>query len=208
MVSSSSGLPFLDKVNVIEVSSTGQTHVYSDYGVTIVIPDNAVPQNMTVHLEISVKLYGPFVYLKNKVPISPVLWICFQEAVELQRPLTIYLSHFLNLNSASELSGNIIIGKATHKLDERSQFVFEQLNVPVELSSSLSCGVFQTNHCCFLCLQAGKKIVESPLSIAYCMSIIEEVVKDRHVYNFCLTFEHQACLKVCIDTLYSNHATV
>ena len=163
---------------------------------TIIIPTNAVPQNTIAHLEVAVIMYGPFVYLQDKAPISPVLWICFQEDIQLQKPLEIHLPHFLNLSSGSELDGQIVVGKATHKLNKEQEFVFEELlNVPVELGPD-SCGIFRTDHCCCLCLHAGKKLVEDPRNSSYCINIIEYMEEMNHTYDYCLTFKEENCFKV------------
>ena len=186
----------MDEVKTIEVSSAGHEYVDHDHGVIIIIPKNAVPWDMVAHLEVAVLMYGPFVYLQDKAPISPVLWICFQEDVQLQKPLEIHLPHFLNLSSGNVLDEQVIVGKAAHKLNSKQEFVFEELlNVPVELGPN-SRGIFNTNHCCCLCLHAGKKVVEDPHNSSYCVNIIEDNEEMKHIYNYCLTFKHKTCFKV------------
>ena len=143
-------------------------------------------------------VYGPFVYLQGKAPISPVLWICFQEHVELQKSLEIHLPHFLNVSSDSELDGQIVVGKATHNLNNKRQFVFEELlNVPVEVGPK-NCGIFHTNHCCCFCLHAGKEFVEDPHNASYSMNIVECKEEMHPTYDYCLTFKEKNCFKVYI----------
>ena len=151
---------------------------------------------MIAHMQVGVNIYGPFVYIQDKAPISPVLWICFWEDVELHIPLEIHLPHFLNLSSGSKLDGQVVVGKATHKLNNKQEFIFEEMfNVPVELGPK-NCGMFRTNHCCCYCLHARKKEVEDPNNASYCMNIIEDNEQRSHIYHYCLTFKQKTCFKV------------
>ena len=125
------------------------------------IPEDAVPPNTTIHFNVAIAapFDGQFLFPNNRVPISPILWLCVQKGGTFIKPIQIHLPHYLNLTSDGHINHDILVGKATHKCNEGSKFVFKQLDVSLQLDS-LTHGVFSTSHCCFLCLNAGKEIVK------------------------------------------------
>ena len=86
-------VPFLSQVEVLTCDSSGCEYYNYNHGIMLRIPDDAIPPGMVIHLEVAVALYGPFQFPDGSCPISSILWLCFQENVELRKPIDIILPH-------------------------------------------------------------------------------------------------------------------
>lgn len=75
----------------------GTEYIIDDHDITLRIPEGAVPVGESIKFEIGVVLYDPFIFPENTRPISPIVWLCIQEDIELKKvkPIQLILPHFL-----------------------------------------------------------------------------------------------------------------
>ena len=209
-----SSVPFVDPVTVLEFDSSGKECTNISHDITLKVPENAIPHGLVTHFELAVALYGPFQFSNDRRPISPILWICPQEDIVLQKPIEIVLPHVLNNGLTNEDISHygLQFYKADHtdyivKPNGRRQYAFRPLNDDMQFISDKdeSFGILRTTHCCFLCITAMQN-AELSQDMAqkkgYCLSCIECLhspftnVPPRDIVYFCTSFFLKTCLTV------------
>lgn len=85
-------VPFLCHT-VLEFDYKGLEYTNTDHGIALRIPEGAVAAGEKVHLEFSVAIYGPFGFPPNMLPISPIVWLCLMEKIDLKKPFEIAIPH-------------------------------------------------------------------------------------------------------------------
>ena len=207
-------VPFVDPVTILEFDSSGKECTNISHDITLKVPENAIPQGSVIHFEVAVALYGPFKFPESRRPISPILWICPQEDIILQKPIEIVLPHILsNGLTAEDISCyDLKFYKADHtdyitRSNGRLQYNFKPLNGDMQFvcERDQSFGILQTTHCCFLCITAVQNAELShdmAQKKGYCLSCIECLqspyanVPPRDIVYFCTSFFLKTCLKV------------
>ena len=111
----------------------------------------AIPQGVTAHVEMGVALYGPFSFADGCQPVSPILWFCTQEGIELKLPMTVKLPHTV----MEEQGIKLVFAKTKHFKDSSDKFLFKKIHSKIEKGHR--CGTLTTKHHCFLCIQAEAK---------------------------------------------------
>ena len=193
-------VPFLHH-HLLECDDQGQEYTIKDHDITLRVPERAVAKGEKVHFEIGVAMYGPFMFLENVQPISPIIWLCILEDVQLKKPFKLILPHFLTDLSQEQLHCyEIEFAKADHTFAE-AQTRYYKFNrhesEPLFASSgSRSYGVLNTSHCCFYCLQANKT-PKLARDAGYCLARIERLLSRRRseVY-FTVVYMLKTCVKV------------
>ena len=214
-------VPFLGQVKVLEFNSYGGEYKSNHHDITIKIPNGAISQGQTVHVEVAVALYGPFQFSDGKRPISPILWLCPQEDVIFQKPITIVLPHMLTDVCNKDIDNfGIQFAKADHT-DYRmtptgkKEYVFKPYKSEVELQlhSGRHCAILKVDHCCFLCLEMKKqnKVIpeiarQMAKKIGYFIHCVEclqspyrSISPPRDVIHFCVTFMLPTCMRVSVQ---------
>ena len=199
--------PFIDPVEVIACDHRGIRHTLTDQDITLDIPEGAVPKERVVHLELAVALYGPFSFPANTRPISPILWLCPQEEVEIKSPIRVTLPHFVTGVSEEELSKlGVTFAKADHndysgsKESRNVTFNFQTHSEQSNFFSTetQSFGTLETRHCCYLCITA-QQCPELARQAGFYFSRIDYVTKSStYVTNFCVSFYLPSCIRVCL----------
>lgn len=203
----SAQVPFLC-YHLVECDYHGKEYTVEDHDITIRIPKEAIPKGKKTHIEIAVTMYGPFKFIGNVQPISPILWLCLEENSVLSKPLQVVLPHFLiGLDDDEEKAQyhQVTFAKADHGKytiqDDQMTYHFQPCeshdSEPYFASSgNKSYGVLLTKHCCFYCLQANKAH-NLATDAGYCLARIESFVtqKRSEIYLSAVYFL-PTCLKV------------
>ena len=200
-------VPFLTQVKVLTCDSSGCEYYNYDHDITLRIPGDAIPPGMVIHLEVAVALYGPFQFPDGSCPISPILWLCIQENVDLRKPIDIILPHLLT--DAKNIG--IRFAKADHKqyaTDEfgRNQYIFEPLETAFK-ERNQNYGILSTQHCCLLCITSNDPQIspDFALKAGYYLWCIEKpsshslTSRARDTLHFCATFCLPTCREVSIQ---------
>jgi hypothetical protein len=198
-------VPFLNQVEILTCDSSGCDYYNCHHGITLRIPDDAIPPGMIIHLEVAVALYGPFQFPDGSCPISPILWFCIQENVNLRKPIDVILPHFLtDVNNFG-----ICFAKADHTkqyaTDESGQnyYAFKPLETAfiAYKERNQNYGILPTQHCCFLCITSNDPQIspDFALKAGYYLWCIEKpsshspTSRARDTLHLCATF----CLPTC-----------
>ena len=184
-------------------------HSDSDLGLCIDIPAGAIPEDLQLRLEVGMSLFGPFKFQPNSSPISPILMLCPQEDIALQKPIKITLPHILDglVDSDVEALG-IRVTKADHQflfsyLGGPLQCVFEDLDleqskISFETRDDKEYAIFSISHFCFLCLRQNTKC-KSVKGKNYCISPMypmETAQGSALTYHFPVTYYVDPWIKV------------
>ena len=197
-------VPFIKPIEVISVTSKGVVYSCEEYGVTIRIPEGAIPSWLHSTLEVGIAPHGPFEFPPGTMPISPILWVCMQHESLLQKPVDIRLPHCLtDLSDDDPAKLGVGFLKANHICDYtvnsngRGIFQFTEANGEISFPDSTS-GVLTTNQFCFKCLKVNIS-PESTRKRGYCLTygIPKPWPKCSVVnINIGITYFLQACIEV------------
>ena len=210
-----SNIPFLEEPIIFKCDSSGGTYGFSSHGISIQVPQGAIPIGKQVHFELAVTLFGPFHFSNGKRPISPILWLCTHEDITFQKPIQVRLPHFLTgLSDEERVKLEVNFAKAEHPPIGSTEAPLPQVEfkpcmtkTQFVVSENGSYGLLQTTHCCFLCIEA-KHSRDLALRAGYCLTRVEyEPSPSRHIVHFCATFQLDTCLDVSI-LLNAMHMTV
>ena len=197
--------PSASAASTIGSYTTMELHTCDHHGctlsiddITVTIPPGAIPEGTTVHIEIGVALYGPFKFPDDQQPVSPILWFCIKEDIELLEPITYRLPHIIKDNSNVELT----FAKANHRgnnsaANTDTSFTFQALKCgQQDFTKDALYGSLSTKDFCYLCIQA-KNTRELALKKGYCLHACTEK-KNSTSYQiiFVCTYFLQTCFKV------------
>ena len=180
MASKDERIPFIIPPQSLEFDSSGADFVGFDE-IRIQIPPYAIPNGGIGRLEIGVCLYGPFKFEENYRPISPILWLCLQgENTRLDKSVKVTLPHILPDLSEDELASfGVRFSKASHDsvTDASGERVYKfqpSLDKFSYYTSARKCyGTLETNHFCFMCLEADNKVTDGEAEhMGYCLTSV------------------------------------
>ena len=195
------GVPFLHHT-ILECDHHSQEYTIQNHDITFRIPEGAVPTGKKIQFEIAVAMYGPFNFEKDTQPISPILWLCFEEGitVTLNKPFHVILPHYLTgLTYEKAQYHQVVFAKAPHSKysieDGQMKYSFQPCDSEPYFASceGRNFGVLVTNHTCFYCLQANKT-PQLAMDAGYCLARIE-YLNQRHME---VTFTAVYCLRTCL----------
>ena len=192
-------VPFLDH-QMLECDCNGREYTNVDHDITLRIPEGAVAEGEKVQFEVGVAMYGPFIFPKNTQPISPILWLCFEEDVQLKKPFRVILPHYLTGLSKDRIEYHQVrFAKANHSdYPNQTSYKFQQCDDKPRLASTgyRNYGVLASKHCCFYCLQANQTH-ELAMDAGYCLTRIEYSPSPQwNEIHFSATYFLDTCLRV------------
>ena len=165
------------------------------------IPEGAIPEGVSVTIDIGVALYGPQ-YPKGLGSVSPVFWVCVRghEHFHFRKPVKITIEHCLSLDRDTDThSLGLTFLKAGHILNSAGKFELHSADGAQEFQSDLSHGTLTTDHFCFLCIEA-KDDHETAKRNGYFLiraHVNPILARGIHAIEFFVTLK----LKCCIETV-------
>ena len=179
------------------IDNYGMEYIIEDHDVTVRFPFGAVAEGEKLQFEIGVAMYGPFKFMSDKRPISPILWLCplDESLAKLNKPFQFILPHFLSGDKVH--NHQVGLAKANHRDYEEYRYTLHVCDTkPIFVSTgSKSYGIIETNHCCFYCLQANNT-PQITRDAEYALVTLESVKKQE--VHFCAIYLLNTCLKVCM----------
>ena len=181
----------------LQIDSNGLVYTINEHDITVRFPFGVVASGETLQFEIGVTLFGPFKFLDDIRPISPILWLCpLNESISLQKPFQLILPHFLSNNKIHD--HEVMFAKSNHGDHEENCYTFRVCDTkPIFASTgSKSYGILETNHCCFHCLEA-KITPQIAREAKFVLVRLDSFLKQE--IQFCVIYPLNSCLKVCLD---------
>ena len=192
---------------MLECSNSGLEYTIEDHDITLRITEGAVAPAKTVHFEMGVATYGPFIFPQDTRPISPILWLCPLEKDIILGKFQIILPHLLSELTKQQLCDHQVgFAKANHNMCTSKNDQIEYHFNPCEIqplfasSGSNSYGVLVSNHCCFYCIVARQN-PEVARNASYCLARIESLSSEIY---FVASFFLKSCIKVCYSLVPSR----
>ena len=169
-------VPFVKPIDVISVTSKGTVYSCAEYGITVKVPEGAIPPWLhCAKLEVGIASHGPFQFPAGMIPISPILWVCMQYEYLLTKPVEIKLPHCLTEVSEDDpIKQDIGFLKANHSHDYtvdssgRRIFQFTKADGEISFPDSTS-AVLTTKKFCFKCLKVNRS-PESTRRSGFCLT--------------------------------------
>ena len=198
-------LSFIKPVEVLQITSKRMSYCDASLGFCIDIPEGAVSEGFLLQLEVGVCLYGPFVFPGNLNPIAPILMLCPQNDVQLNKELRITLPHILSHATEKDVDDlGIEVIKADHtNLFLARECVFDNIigesNLSFHAFDNYEFATFTLSNFSFVTLRAntsredteGKKYCICPL-----LPPPETVSSGNYTYPLCVTYFMAPCLEV------------
>ena len=188
--------------HVLECDHGGIEYVINDHDITLRISEGAIPVGESIKFEIGVVMYGPFIFPESTRPISPIVWLCIREEIELKKPFQLILPHFLiGLKKERLKYHRICFAKASHSsYDATEKYKFNECASEVLFASTedKSYGILNSTHCCFYCLTSSNT-PELARDAGYCLAQIETILSSqpqRSEIYFVAFFFLATCMKV------------
>ena len=182
-----------------DCTDEGIYYTSEKYGFTLEIPVAAIPEGMSLTIDVGVSLYGPFNYPENMQCVSPIMWICVRyfENFHFLKPVKITMQHCLSIDDTITFESlGLDFLKAGHSPDQAGKHTFSCSDGSVSPGCSENHLTLSTDHFCFLCITSNV----SPDAIQrkqYCLSpfypqpILPNENEDIHFY---VSFFLEACL--------------
>ena len=115
------------------------------------IPAGAIPEGVSITIDIGVALYGPFQYPEDLRPVSPVFWVCVRDQKDFQflKPVEITIPHCLNLENHEDIESlGLTILKGDHEINPQKIYEFQKQEEGNVFQPLKKYGVFKTTHFC------------------------------------------------------------
>ena len=195
-------VPFLTH-KLLECTHDGLEYTFDAHDITFSVPEGAVTAGQNIHFEMAIAMYGPFKFPENTQPISPIVWLCLEEDIELLKPFQISIPHYLTgITEDRYQYHQVCFVKASHSdyvlKGNQINYIFRQCDAKPQFAScgDKTFGVLISKHCCFYCLMANstKEVINDS---EYTLSRVERRVgpQTNEVY-FLVTYFLRSCLKV------------
>jgi hypothetical protein len=172
-------------------------YTINEHDITIRFPFGAIDVGETLQFEVGVTMFGPFKFLDDIRPISPILWLCpLNESIRLRKPFQLILPYFRILPKDKNRDHEIVFAKSNHGDHEENCYTFSVCDMkPIFASTgSKSYGILETNHCCFHCLEARITPQIARDAEYYVLVRLESFLKQE--VQFCAIYPLNSCLKV------------
>ena len=170
--------------------------VLSVNDITVTIPPGAIPEGITAHIEMGVALYGEFEFPDNYQPVSPLLYFCIEEDLELLLPVEYTLPHVITDTSHVELT----FAKAHHNVSffEILHSSNAKFTPSIPLMKEYGYGVLSTKHRCYLCITGTTRIGEDEaLESGYCLhTLIKKEDDSKYQILLLCTYFLVTCVEV------------
>lgn len=212
-----SHLTFVKPVQVLQITHAGIKYQDDKLGLCVIFPEGAIPKNCKLCLEVGMSLFGPFKFPMNTTPISPILMLCPQEDISLQKPFSVTLPHIIDKATEGDVEAmGIGVVKANHTaeayLGTQKQFSFEDTDSKVvfeqirqfEDENSKEYATFSLTHFCFISLRINESMkLEVRKRKSFCIGPFYptriSVTTPVLTFHFPITYYMDPWLEVCIN---------
>ena len=201
-------LPFIKPVEILQVSSSGKQYCDESLGLSIDIPQGAVPESSLLHLEVGMCLYGPFKFPTDLCPIAPILMLCSRNDITLHKDIQITLPHNIIFDDTNNTATNgIKVIKANHRsLFETGESVFNNIVQHCDIlfctQNSFGLATFSLRSFSFVTLFADRDNFEVARQRGYCVCPLFPLPSAHPTvsltFYLCVTYFMKPCLEVSI----------
>ena len=194
-------LPFLQPMEVVILTSEEKLIMNDKEGISIHVPDGAVPAGKILPMEVGSAMYGRLSFPEGMEPLSPILWICPQDEIDLLKPFKITLPHMVEYKEGVT---ELFFLKACHnkelpinmstELKELVVFNFEVMTHHEGIEFNERNGSVYTKNFCCVCI-AGN--LRRPTK-RYLLHRTQPRYQNTRKFaiDYCITYDLQTCVQV------------
>ena len=201
---------FIDPPEVVIFNCKGGIYRNPLHGIKLIVPEGAVLDGKSIHIQVGLALYGPFIWPKSENIVSPIVGICMvqpgNEVLELQKPVEIHIPHFINCSEVKDCK-KLSFLKANHRSDivtinGKPKYSLKPFHIQqrddeqIHFEPGLSFGILHTKHFCYLCI-AAKYTREDTEKANFCLmgALPDPPCKPFDLY-FSVSYMLDTCIKV------------
>ena len=208
---------FIDPPEVLVFDSTGGTYRNSLHGITLTIPEGAVPDGRSIHIQVGVAMHGPFVWPKRGSIVSPIVGLCMvqpeNDIIVLQKLIKIRIPHYVNCLGVEDCK-HLTFLKANHKTDVvtingKAKYHLKPFHVQqaddehMQFEPECYFGTLYTRHFCYLCIEK-EYTPECTAKTNFClMGAMPDPPRKSFELYFCVSYMLDTCIQVRNCTIVS-----
>ena len=198
-------ISFID-VATVTFNSTGGFYDNKQHGISLKIPNGAIPPGKTICIEIGVFLNSPLLIPSDSIPISPIVKLCVvgDPYFRFLKPIEVKLPHCMDITDKRDIKRfDVKFVKAQH-----NQLCIHETDGKTNFEPHKDFGILNTEHFCFYCITANRKQID-PAKIKYRFTKI--IPRDtctatkRWRACFCVTYFLPTCYRVSIQSCNNNY---
>ena len=197
----------VDPVEIILCDDSGGIYHNPLHGITLRIPDGAIPAGMNLEISIGVLLHGNFEFPEDLSPVSAIVWLCTpQPEFTFSKPVEVIVPHFMECRSSEDAADlQMQFMKASHKSSSTAVLNFNLVDGMQEFTTVAHKGLLRTRHLCYLCI--GKSIARRHLQRReLCISCVEptpEIAITSTIF-FYITYFIETCIQVSDESICNS----
>ena len=168
-------IPFLQPLETLSFDHNGARYRNEKMGVMIEIPKGTIEEGLTVNIKVGIALHGPFNYPTSMHPVSPILFLCPQEEVQLLQPIKIVLPHIIEDDSG------VILLKSHHSdyNREKNEYQFQLMEPKAKVLSlfkhkKVNYCLFTLEHFCCFCI-GKEKYEQIARNVGYSLTCVNPI---------------------------------
>ena len=190
-------LSFVQPIEVVTLTNEGKVVTIDKEGISVFVPDEAVPAGRRLHMEVGSAMYGRLSFPEGMNPVSPILWICPQEEMGLLKPFKITLPHTVQYEEGVT---ELFFLKACHNEElpmttglNTEIFNFEEMTHEGIEFNKRNGSVYTKLFCC-ICIAEN---VRKPTKKRYLLHRTQPRKWNRvFAVDYCITFNLSTCVQV------------
>ena len=196
-------LSFLQPMEVVTLTHENKVVVIKNEGISLHVPDDAVPVGKRLNIEYGSAMYGRLSFPEDMRPVSPILWICPQEEMDLQKPFKITLPHTVKYEKGDT---ELFFLKACHNKElpiaMHEVFDFEEMTHHNGIEFNEREGSVYTMRFCCVCIAEN---IRKPTKKRYLLHRTEPLHRNSQKFavDYCITFDLPTCIEVRHLAIYS-----
>lgn len=178
---------------MLSVNNSGLKYYCSEYGVTLIIPEEAVQQSGTVWFKAC--LFSDKFNFGDYIPVTPIVWVYTD--MKLIKPAELYLPHHIYIEQP-ETKSELVLLTADDKFDGDKLLFSVNNNLIMEVESTL-CKMY-CRHFCSSCA-AVKKASYNGFQKQYMLAVAK---KQKNYMTLLVHFCICPSQPKCTEVLYRN----
>ena len=191
-------LSFLHPLEVVTLTSKGIDIINEREGISVHVADDTVPVGRILHLELNSSMHGRLTFPANVSPVSPILWICPQEDIPLQKPIKVTLPHTVKYEEGTT---ELMFMKAHHETplimptSSDYTFEFEEIVHHEGVEFNERNGLISTRQFCPVCIAQN---ISKPSNKRYLLLRTQPKNNNSSKFSidYCVIYTLPTCLEV------------
>ena len=189
---------YIDPVEIITFGNKGGSYANEDHNIYLKVPEGAIPEGMTISIEVGVSLYSPLTSLlpHGTIPISPLVKLCVvgKSNFKFLKPVEVILPHFLDISVSDDAKKmELQFVKVRHNL-----YCFHQSDGIATFTPQSFTATLKTDHFCSFCIIAKETIPVDKINYRLVKVVPKNRQSNTWKASFCVTYLLRTCLQVII----------